>query len=42
MQAIVAGEPMGMGQGGSKQEAGQAAARETLELLGQQEEKQKG
>ena len=42
MQAIVAGEPMGMGQGGSKQEAGQAAARKTLELLSQQEEKQRG
>ena len=34
MRALVAGEPMGTGQGGSKQEAGQAAARQTLEMLG--------
>lgn len=34
MRAVVAGDPMGTGQGGSKQEAGQAAARQTLEMLG--------
>lgn len=34
MRAVVAGKPMGVGSGGSKQEAGQAAAKETMEMLG--------
>ncbi|MEA5058658.1 MAG: ribonuclease III [Candidatus Pelethousia sp.] len=34
MRAIVAGQPMGAGLGGSKQEAGQAAAQETLRMMG--------
>ena len=33
MQAVVSGKPMGEGSGGSKQEAGQAAARETMRML---------
>lgn len=39
MQAVVAGAPMGVGRGCSKQEAGQAAARETLRMLGQTPDK---
>ncbi len=34
LRAIVAGEPMGVGSGGSKQEAGQQAAMATLQSLG--------
>ncbi|MDR0841171.1 MAG: ribonuclease III [Christensenellaceae bacterium] len=34
LRAIVAGQPMGAGQGSSKQDAGQAAAKETLAMLG--------
>ncbi len=33
LQAVVDGKPMGIGSGGTKQEAGQQAARETLESL---------
>ena len=39
MRAIVAGTPMGKGSGSSKQEAGQAAARETMRMLGGTEQK---
>lgn len=39
MRAVIAGKPMGEGSGGSKQEAGQAAARETLRMLGLGQEK---
>ena len=34
LQAVIAGEPKGVGSGGSKQEAGQRAAKATLEGLG--------
>ena len=34
MRAVVAGRPMGEGSGGSKQEAGQVAARDTMRMLG--------
>lgn len=34
LQAVIAGEKMGMGSGASKQEAGQCAAKATLEKLG--------
>lgn len=34
LQAVIAGEPKGVGSGGSKQEAGQKAAKATLEGLG--------
>ena len=33
LQAVVGGQPMGIGSGGTKQEAGQQAARETMERL---------
>ena len=34
LHAVIAGEPKGIGSGGSKQEAGQKAAKATLEGLG--------